>query len=398
MKNILVFTSTFPKFIQGDATPPFVYELSQRLALKWLSIIVLTPRIPGSKKYEVKDNIKIYRYPYFFKSSREKLNDGAILPNIKKNKRLIFQIPFLLIAWFFALVRITKKEHIKIIHAHWLVPQWLLAAIYKKIWNRKIKILCTAHGSDIHSVGGKFMNYIKKFVLNTSNHITVVSKYLQDEVRKLGIKKHIDVISMGVNTTFFSPEKYDSNIKKNNGIMDKFLLYVGRLAPEKWVNFLIDAMPEIVRLYPNIKLMLIGSWPLALELKHQAKILHIEHNLIWKWWVDHNDLPPYFATADIFILPSLKESFGLVLVEALLSWSLVIASKLDWIWDIIQNWKNGFLVEPKDYIGIAEKVVYCLKNITTLQSERDQVRKNISNKFGWDVISEKYFNILISYE
>ena len=103
------------------------------------------------------------------------------------------------------------------------------------------------------------MNWIKTFVLNTCDHITVVSQYLEDEVRKLGIKKNIDVISMGVDTEIFSPKKYDENIKKENNITDIFLLYVGRLAPEKGVHFLIDAMPEVINVYPDIKLMLIGS-------------------------------------------------------------------------------------------------------------------------------------------
>ena len=239
MKNILVFTSTFPRFSKGDATPPFVYELSQRLAAKGLDITVLTPRVPGSKQYEERDGMKIYRYPYFFKSSREKLNDGAILPNIKKNLRLIIQIPFLFIAGFFALIKVVKKENIETIHAHRLIPQGLIAAIYKKVRNKKIRIVCTAHGSDIHSVGGKIMNTIKKFVLNTSDHMTVVSQYLKDEVRKLGVTKPIDVVSMGVATDKFSPNAYDENIKRENSITDKFLLYVGRLAPEKGINYLL---------------------------------------------------------------------------------------------------------------------------------------------------------------
>ena len=394
MKKVLVFTSTFPSFAEGDATPPFVYELSQRLAQKWLHISVLTPRVPWSKKYEIKDNIKIYRYPYFFRSSWEQLNNWAILPNIKKNKWLVFQIPFLLIAWFFALIKVTKKENIEIIHAHWLIPQWLLVCIYKKIWNKKIKILCTAHGSDIHSLWWKFMKRLQKFVLNTSDYITVVSHYLEDEARKLGVTKPIDVISMGVDTDKFNPNTYDENIKIKNSILDKFLLYVGRLAPEKGITYLLWAMPGIIKRYPQIKLMIIGAWPLEAQLKHQADMLHLQESLIRKGRIDHKDIVPYFATADIFILPSLKESFGLVLVEAMLSGSIVVASRLNGIWDIIQDKDNGFLVQPGESYDMENTLQYCLENMKILQSRKEESIIAIAKKFGWETISEKYFTLL----
>jgi len=391
MKKILVFTSTFPSFKQGDATPPFVYELSQRLAQQWLDIIVLTPRVPWSKKYEFKDNMKIYRYPYFFKSSREKLNDEAILPNIKKNKRLIFQIPFLLLAWLYSLIKIVKKERIETIHSHWLIPQWLLACIYKIIWNKKIKILCTAHGSDIHSIWWKFINWIKKFILINSDHITVVSNYLKDEIRKLGITKSIDVISMWVDTDKFNPKFYDENIKKENNITGKFLLYVGRLSSEKWVNFLLSAMPEVIKKHPDIKLILIGSWPLEDQLKKQAKDLNIEKNLIWKWRINHDELAPYFATADIFILPSLKEGMPVILIEALSCWINCIVSDIKQNLDVI--WKEWKIFKNGDFYSLENQLLYCIKNI---KNENKLIKQNIIDKFSRDSISKKYLNILLN--
>jgi len=164
--------------------------------------------------------MKIYRYPYFFRSSWEKLNDGAILPNIKINKLLIVQIPFLLLAGFFALIKIIKKEQIDTIHAHWIVPQGLLACIYKKIWNKKIKIVCTSHGADIFGLRGKIGTISKRFVLTTIDHLTVVSTAIKTEVQKLHPPKNltIDVIPMGVDTDTFHPKHYDISIKEKYAI------------------------------------------------------------------------------------------------------------------------------------------------------------------------------------
>jgi len=80
-KKILVTTTTFPSFLKNDATPPFVYELSKRLAKKEkLNVIISTPYVKNAKKFEERDGLKIYRFRYRFTS----LRNGAMLPNIKK--------------------------------------------------------------------------------------------------------------------------------------------------------------------------------------------------------------------------------------------------------------------------------------------------------------------------
>jgi len=159
-KNILVFTSTFPTFIEGDATPPFVYELSKRLAQKeGFHIVVLTPFRKGSKVFEERDGLRIYRFKYGFTS----LCEGGILPNLKKNKFLFFQVPFFLFFAFVNLAKIVKKEKIDIIHAHWIIPQGFISVLYKKLFRKKeLKIICTSHGSDLFGLQNPFMKKIKK--------------------------------------------------------------------------------------------------------------------------------------------------------------------------------------------------------------------------------------------
>jgi len=116
--NILVLTTTYPTFLSGDATPPFVHELTKRLVQNDQEIIVLTPRRPGTKSVDHQDGVHIYRYPYFFRPSRELLADGGILPNLKKNKRLAVQIPFLLFCCFYTAVWLEYRYNIQCIHAH----------------------------------------------------------------------------------------------------------------------------------------------------------------------------------------------------------------------------------------------------------------------------------------
>lgn len=400
MKKILVFATTFPSFLPWDTTPGFVYDLSKRLQKLWLQIIVLTPRVPWSKKYEEKDGMRIYRFPYFFRSQWETLNDWAILPNIKKNKLLLFQVPFLLLAGFFYLIKIVKNEKIDTIHSHWIIPQWFLSVLYKKLFNKNIKILCTTHGWDIFWLRWKIGTMIKKFTLKNIDKLTVVSNAIKTECVKLWIAENkIDVISMWVDTELFSPNNYDENIKKQYNINGKFLLFVGRLAEKKWVTYLIQAMRWIVDKYSDTKLMIIWNWPLEQELKNEVKELKLENNIIFTWGIQNNQLPKYYATADIFVWPSIiakdgdSEWFWLVFVEAILSGCITFWSELYWITDIIENWKTGYLIKPNDSKDIEEKIKYILEND---DFDEDNARSIISKKFGWDEISEKYFSLLNS--
>lgn len=229
-KKLLVVASTFPRW-KNDTIPPFVYELSKRLTSDF-EVYVLAPHSKGAKKYEVVDGMKVYRFKYWF-NKENNLADGAILPSLKKNKFLWLQVPFFVLSEFVSIRRICKKEKIDTIHAHWILPQGFLAILYKKIFNKKVKVVITTHGGDIF--GAKFANPVKKWVVNNCSGLTVVSNAIKKEVEKLGVRKdvRIEVISMGVDLSKFNPSNHSKSIKKKYGINGPFLLFVGRLSEKK---------------------------------------------------------------------------------------------------------------------------------------------------------------------
>lgn len=398
MKNILVFTSTFPKCIDWDSTPPFVYELSRRLAAKWLNITILTPRVPGALSYEERDGMKILRYPYFFSEELEHLNDGAILANLRANPLLYFQVPFFIISGFYHLIKTIRSEKIDVIHAHWIIPQWFLALLYKRFFDKKMQVTCTTHGGDIFWLRWPLGTLIKKYTLKHTDSLTVVSSAIKDECIKLWVhKKRIQVIPMWVDTALFHPKKYDRNIIKEYQIEWKLILFVGRLAEKKWVNHLIDAMEWVVSKYPDTKLLIIWHGPLEAVLKKQTKKLHLDANIIFVGAIENSELPRYYATADIFVWPSIEasngdsEGFGLVFVEAILSWCITLGSDLHGITDIIEHGKTGYFIEQKNPKDIEQKI---LKILDGVEYDTVKAREIIEEKFSWDILSEKYIQLL----
>jgi len=375
--NLLVTTSTFWRW-KGDVIPSFVYDLSKRLA-KDFDIWVLAPHSRGAAISEQLDGLNIFRYKYYF-NKYQYLGEKAILPNLRRNPFLWLQVPFFLIAQLLAIKKIAKKHNIYLIHAHWIIPQGIIAVLYKFFFNRNVKIVVTSHGT-----------------LNNIDRLTVVSSAIKDEVVSLGINRNlpIDVVPMGVDFSLFSPEHFNESIKKKYSINGPFLLFVGRLSEKKGIEYLIKAMPSILLDFPETKLLIIGEGEKEFDLKSLSEKLNLmDKSVIFAGAISNENLPQYYATADIFINPSYSEGFGLVFVEAIGSGTYTIGTDLPAISDIIKEGKTGFIVKQKDSEQIADKVKFILSNKSKLINIKHKARKIIIKKFDWNIISKIYKQIL----
>ena len=382
-KKLLVFTSTFPRW-KNDTIPPFVYELSKRLA-KEFDVSVLTPNYPGAKKYEVIDGMKIHRFRYFFEKYETLAGSGGILPTLKKSKWNYFKIPFFMLGEFFALKKQIKENRPDVIHAHWIIPQGFIAAICKKLYGAEYVV--TSHGSDI--MGLKGFTWMKRFALSNAKKVTVVSKFLKEEIKKIDSGIRVEVIPMGVDTELFNSIKRTPMIKRQYEVKGKLLLYVGRLAPEKGIDLLIDAMPEVVKEYPDIKLLVIGDGTLREDLEGRVKELKIDQNVIFVGWVDNRDLPKYYATADVFVCPSRREGLGLTFVEAGLCGCWLIGTNEGGISDVIQDKNNGVFVKKEDAKYLARKLI-----VSFSMDQNKKSRDFLVENFELKNISERYARVL----
>ena len=381
-KKIIVFASTFPRW-KNDTNPPFVYELSKRLTDKF-DIYVLTPNYPGAKEYEVMDKMKVHRFRYFFRKYETLAGSGGILPTLNKNKWNYFKVPFFLLGEYLALRRLVKKVNPHLIHAHWIIPQGFVAYFLNSFV--KVPYVVTTHGGDIFGLQGKFLTNIKKKVLGKAKRISVVSNAIKREIEeKIDPSLKIEVIPMGVDSTLFNPNKKDPKLKKKYGITGPFLLFVGRLTEKKGVKYLIEAMPEVIKKNPKTKLMIVGTGELEKELKDLTEKINMKDKVIFTGAIPNSELPKYYATADIFIAPSIvandgdREGLPVTLMEASASGTSIIASKFTSFEE-----KGVALINPlsKNSINLAIRNQIMNKN------------KVDYSKFDINFISKKYEEVL----
>lgn len=398
-RRLLVLTSSFPRW-EGDTVGPFVYELCRRLA-KDFEVSVLTPSYTGVKADEIMGPIKVHRFRYFIRKL-EKLAGGAgILPTLKKNKWYYLLIPFFMTAYFFALRKQIKKQKTDIVHAHWIIPQGLIASLTKKLY--KVPFLVTAHGGDVFVLQGRFATAIKRFILKNADKITVVSTAIKNEIlTKIAPDLEIEIISMGVDSEHFNPDKKDSSIKNKYAIEGPFLLFVGRLAEKKGVRFLIEAMPAVIKEFPKSKLLIVGTGLLESKLKTLMQRLNLQQNIIFTGQIANFDLPKYYATADVFVAPSViskggdREGLPVTLMEAMSCGAITVATNLEGNRDLILNGQTGFLIKQKSPAELSKTVVELLKNDYLMPQIRKQAREKIISAFDWKIISDKYKEILSS--
>ncbi|MCB2183187.1 MAG: glycosyltransferase family 4 protein [Desulfobulbaceae bacterium] len=389
--KILVLASTFPRW-SDDKEPPFVFELCRRLC-KEFDVTVLAPHAADCKTREVMDGILVYRFRYCCINWQTLAYKGGILENLKRNPIKFFLVPFFLFFQFLFLVQLLKKENFNLIHAHWIIPQGLIAVLAKSLLRLKIPLLCTSHGGDLYALKGKILGNIKSFVIKQSEKLTVVSNAMKESALLYYKKADIQIIPMGVDlSNQFIP---GSVPKKENS-----LLYVGRLVEKKGIRYLIESLSEVVTKHPGVQLQIAGSGPNEDKLVALVHHLNLSPHVTFLGPIHNNKLPALYQKSQIVVFPSIvardgdREGFGLVLVEALGCECAVIATDLAAMEDIVENDKTGCIVRQKNSKDLTQKINYLLSHPEICTALGKAGRKYVQAKYDWEIIASRYASLM----
>lgn len=387
-KRLLIVTSTFPRW-ENDEDPPFVFELCNRLKTDY-SIHVLAPHFPGAEIEANFAGIHVKRFRYFFNSLEKLAYHGGILAKLKKNPFLYGLLPFFVVGELLALIRLLQRYRFHLIHAHWLIPQALVAILACSLTRSKIPLFFTSHGGDLFGLQGILMNSIKRWVILKSDSLTVVSRSMSKEVKRLGADhKRVHVIPMGVDLKKrFVPAKSRRN--------KDYLLFVGRLVEKKGLRYLIDALPLVLQRYPQANLRIAGDGPERRKLEFKCAELGITDRVMFLGAVRYNLLPELYRTSDVVVFPSIiaeggdQEGFGLVLVEALGCECATVTTDLPAMKDIITHGKTGIVVPQQNVEKLAEKIIRLLDDPVFRRSLGKEGRRFVLERYDWNRIASQY--------
>jgi glycosyltransferase involved in cell wall biosynthesis len=364
--KVLVTTSNFLQ----TKVKHLVYNLCKNI--KKYQIVVLTPHHPGAKLKQKIDNMTVYRFKYFPEKHQTLTNGAGMQANIKTLMGKIQLSPFY-VCQALAVKRLISMEKPDIIHAYWAIPQ---GHIISRMSIRQPRVV-TCMGSDIYAYPTRTLNALRKNVLNKVDRVISLSTPLKKTIENLGVSTPIDVVPLGVYKEHFKKKK----AKKRN---TKILLWVGRISEEKGLSYLIRAMPKI----KNTELWIIGNTGIE-EIENLAVELGLNtpsrHRVLFLGAKPNEELPYYYSQADLFVLPSLSEGFGLVLAEAMMCGLPAVATKVGGVTDIIKDGVNGLVVRPKSSDDLTKKINRLLQDDKLRSKMAANCRKSVSHLYWRNV-------------
>lgn len=389
--RLLVLTSTFPRWA-GDREPPFVFELSRRLTTDF-DVHVLAPHAAGAQREETLGGLTVHRFRYAPERLEQLAYEGGILARLRERRWRLMLVPCLLVGQWWALRRLRREYRFDAVHAHWLIPQGLVAVLAGV--RTRSALLCTSHGGDLFGLRGPLFARLKRAILTRCDGVTVVSVAMADEVRRLCPGMAPDVIPMGTDLAgLFAPAPA---VSRDTGTV----LFAGRLVEKKGVRYLIEAVAALGKAGRAVRLRIAGGGPQLDALRAQARSLGIADRVEFLGAVGHERLATLFQTAGVAVVPSVvasdgdQEGFGLVIVEAMGCGCPVIASRLPAINDIAVDGETALLVPPANVDALATAIGAVLDDPAGAQQRAAAARANVEARFDWGSIGRRYADVLV---
>ena len=300
-----------------------------------------------------------------------------------------------------SLLRDTQGQ---IIHAHgFFYPSTDAAALASLLGKRPLVYTPHLQPYSVYTERGErwaraiYESTVGRFAFKVAKRVIAVSEFTKDYmVNHLGVDEgKITVIPpSGVEQNGLGPHPTQS-FRDTVGLNDhKVALFVGHISPRKGLKHLVRAMPAVLDAIGNVKFVVIGPdrGEEAALIKLAAR-LGTSDSLIFTGHLNHGTVMDAYPTADVFVLPSEYEAFGIVLLEAMAAGRPVIASRVGGTMDIIQNGQTGLLVDEKDPGQLAQAIIRLLRDREAAEKLGGRAREYAIGKYSWDTIVERTLQV-----
>lgn len=389
--TVLVLASTYPRW-RNDHEPGFVHELCRRLTDRF-HVIALVPDAPGADPSGYLDGVDVVRYRYAPRRLQTLVNDGGIAANLRRSAWKWLLVPGFVIMQYLAARHILARRKIGVVHAHWLISPGVVARL---LGSPAVPYVVTSHGGDLFGFRGSIFTSIKRWVASRAAAMSVVSAAMGEEALRLALPvARIETIPMGVDVARFGA---DDTMPRST----TELLFVGRLVPKKGLNYLLDAMPVILRQRPDVSLRIVGFGPEADALQRQADQLGLASKVTFAGAVAQSELPRLYRSAALFVAPFVRDASGdqeglpIALMEAVSTGCPFVVGDVAGLDDLLGDGTAAYRVDARDSAALASAVVSALADPVAAKSVANAAAKIAHHHVDWTVVTERYADLLES--
>jgi len=305
----------------------------------------------------------------------------------------LFEYPPYDLALAVRMHEVVRSHELDLLHVHYAIPHATSAWIAREMLREAgsdVKVITTLHGTDITIVGqDRSFHPITKFSIEKSDRITAVSQYLRQQTFKaFGCAGcQVEVIYNFIDPDIYNRSKYPPLLSEQLNGGRRVLMHVSNFRPVKRVRDIVRIYARVQEAVPSV-LVMVGDGPDRVEAEAEAQALGLERSVHFLGKIDV--VAPLLAGADLFLLPSQSESFGLSALEALASGTPVVGSRAGGLVEVVKEGVTGALCEIGDVDGMARASVEILSDRERWQTMSRDAAADARARFSRDDIVRQY--------
>ena len=311
--------------------------------------------------------------------------------------------PVVFISSLWALLKLTREIKFDIIHAHWVIPNGPVAALIARL--RRLPLLISLHGSDIFvAEHSKLFSSVARWCFRRASAITAPSDDLVQRAIALGAPpaRLPSCALRGRPRPVYAHRGSGARPEERARSAPRIfcvVFAVGRMVDKKGFEYLIRAVPAVLREHPNARIVIAGGGDLQPRLVSLVKQLGVEKSVIMPGWVQRDRMPLFFGGCDLFVLPSVVDQQGNVdglpntLLEAMASAKPVVGTSVAGVPLAVKDGDNGLLV-PEKQPGELSAAINLLLRAPELRAQYGEAgRQRVERELNWETTA-RTFNTL----
>jgi N-acetyl-alpha-D-glucosaminyl L-malate synthase BshA len=288
---------------------------------------------------------------------------------------------------------VATRCGLDILHVHYAIPHAASAYLARQmVGPERLKVVTTLHGTDITLVGQEPSFFpITRFLIEQSDAVTAVSSFLKSETIKVfGIGEEIEVIPNFVDARVFVPAEMNSLRARFAPSGEKLLIHASNFRKVKNPEAVVAVFAAVAREVPA-RLLLVGEGPEMTDVRRRVTEAGLMDQVEFLGQVDN--LEEILPVADLLLLPSLHESFGLVALEAMACGVVPLVTSRGGASEFIQDRVNGFLRDPDDIAGMAAAAIEVLTDPVLHAQLVEEGRRDAAAEFGASCVVKQYLEL-----